>query len=147
MNSVPLSESIPSSLKGRLCSMSCMASRTPIWPLPITALASTQVEKMSVRLSECTNSPFSELPEWETRSVSVKPASGDVPGVGFDGDVVFEQCAGFGASVEAPLELGFPGFESAIDLARRDREQLLFDGQGDGEVFFGPGQPKRQERF
>jgi len=76
-----------------------------------------------------------------------KASRSDVPGVGFDGDMVFEQCSGFGASVEAPLELGFPGFESAVDLACRDREQLLFDGQGDGEVFFGPGQPKRQERF
>src|SRR5919106_5040187 len=28
---------------------------------------------MSVTLSEWMNSPFSELPEWETRSVSVKP--------------------------------------------------------------------------
>ena len=42
------------------------------------ALASTHYgsscgpgEKNSVRLSECTNSPFSELPEWEARSVSV----------------------------------------------------------------------------
>lgn len=25
----------------------------------------------------------------------------DVPGVGFDGDMVFEQCAGFGAPVES----------------------------------------------
>ena len=45
--------------------------------------------------------------------------------------MVFEQCAGLGTSVEAPFELGFSGFESAIDLARRDLEQLLFDGWGD----------------
>ena len=44
----------------------------------------------------------------------------DIPGVGFDGDVVFEQGARFGAAVQAPLELGFSPFESAVDLARGD---------------------------
>ena len=108
MNSVPLSESIPRSLKGRLCSISCMALSTPIWPLPITALASTQVEKMSVRLSECTNSLFSELPEWETRSVSVKPGV-FTSQESVNGDVMFEQSAGLGASVESVLSWRFLG--------------------------------------
>ena len=45
----------------------------------------------------------------------------DIPGVGFDGDMVFEQGAGLGAAVEAPFELGFSHFESAVDLTRRDR--------------------------
>ena len=44
----------------------------------------------------------------------------DIPGIGFDGDVVFEQCTGLGAAVQTPLELGFSHFESAVDLARRD---------------------------
>ena len=61
--------------------------------------------------------------------------------------MVFEHCAALGASVEAPFELGFSRFESAIDLARRDLEQLLFDGWGEGKVFFGPRQPKRRSAF
>ena len=40
----PLSESMPKSLKGRLCSMSSIAVFTPYWPLPMTARVSTQVE-------------------------------------------------------------------------------------------------------
>ena len=32
-----------------------------------------------------------------------------IPGVGFDGDVMFEQSAGFGASVESVFELAFFG--------------------------------------
>jgi len=41
----------------------------------------------------------------------------DIPGIGFDGDMVFEQRAGLGAAVEAVLELGFSYFEPAVDLA------------------------------
>ena len=54
---------MPNSLKGRACSMSCMALSTPIWLFPITARLSTQVVWMSVTLSECRNSPEAELPE------------------------------------------------------------------------------------
>ena len=50
-----------------------------------------------------------------------KPRGFDIPGIGFDGDMMFEQCAGLGAAVKASLELGFSPFESAVDLARRDR--------------------------
>ena len=54
----------------------------------------------------------------------------DIPGVGFDGDVVFEQGAGLGAAVKPPLELGFPGFESAVDLPSSIRVAVRSWGSG-----------------
>ena len=45
-------------------------TKHPIWLFPITARLSTQVEWMSVMLSECRNSPEAELPECDTRSTS-----------------------------------------------------------------------------
>src|SRR5688572_12949287 len=71
----------------------------------------------------------------------------DVPGIGFDGDVMFEQGSGLGASVEAPLELVFFRLQSAVDLARRDRAQLLFYLWGEGVMVLGPRQPKREQGF
>ncbi len=73
MNSEPLSESMPRSRKGSACRSSASAPCTAAWPLPRTAAVSTQVVWMSVRLSECTNSPSPKLPQWATRSISVKP--------------------------------------------------------------------------
>ena len=49
----------------------------------------------------------------------------DIPGVGFDGDVVFEQGTGFGAPVEALLELTFFDSQASVDGGRADRQQLL----------------------
>ena len=70
---------------------------------------------MSVTLSEWMNSPCSELPEWETRSVWVKPGVFDIPRVGFDGNVVLEQGVRFGAPVEAFFQLALFGLESPVD--------------------------------
>src|SRR6266404_9410603 len=48
MNSLPLSESMPKSLKGSACSISCMALRTAIWLLPIRARLSTTTVSLTL---------------------------------------------------------------------------------------------------
>ena len=49
-----------------------------------------------------------------------KPWGFDVPGVGFDGNMVFEQGAGFGAPVESVFELAPFGLEPPIDGSGTD---------------------------
>ena len=74
MNSEPLSESMPWSRKGEVWRISSSAGH-PVCPLPRTARVSIQVVWMSVRLREWANSPSPQSPEWETRSISVKPGT------------------------------------------------------------------------
>ena len=64
-----------------------------------------------------------------------------IPGVGFDGDVMFEQSAGFGASVESVFELAFFGLEPPVDGGGADREQLLLGLGRDSEALLGPREP------
>jgi hypothetical protein len=73
MNSEPLSQSNPRNAKGSVCSTSWMAARTAAWLRPRTARDSVQVLWMSVTFRVCPNSPAPELPECETRSISVNP--------------------------------------------------------------------------
>ena len=49
----------------------------------------------------------------------------NIPGVGFDGDVMLEQGGGFGASVEAVFESTLFGPQASVDGGRADLEQLL----------------------
>ena len=51
----------------------------------------------------------------------------DIPGVGFDGNVVLEQRARFGAPVEAFFQLALFGLESPVDGSGADQEELLLD--------------------
>jgi hypothetical protein len=44
----------------------------------------------------------------------------DIPGVGFDGNVVLEQRARFGAPLEAFFQLALFGLESPVDGSRTD---------------------------
>ena len=62
----------------------------------------------------------------------------DIPGVGFDGDVMFEQSAGFGTSVESLFELAFFALESPVDSGGADREHLLLGLGRDSEALVGP---------
>jgi hypothetical protein len=55
-----------------------------------------------------------------------KAWSFDIPGIGLDGDVVFEQSAGFGAPVEALFQLALFGPESPVHGSGTDREKLLW---------------------
>ncbi len=49
----------------------------------------------------------------------------DIPGVGFDRDVMFEQGAGFGAPVEAFFELVLFGLQAPVDGGRADCQELF----------------------
>jgi hypothetical protein len=76
--------------KGNASRSSASARCTATWLFRRTAVVSTQVVWMSVRLSECPNSPSPRLPQWATRSISVKPRGGHRPAIRLEGDVVFE---------------------------------------------------------
>lgn len=69
----------------------------------------------------------------------------DLPGVGFDGNMMFEQRAGFGASVESLLELALFGLESAVDGSGTDRDKLLLRFGRDRQALDGPREPSRQQ--
>jgi hypothetical protein len=67
---------------------------------------------------------------------------GDVPAVGLDGDGVFEQGTGLGASVEATAARGLARLETTVDGAGADLEELAFEGRCEGEALADPGQPE-----
>ena len=71
----------------------------------------------------------------------------DIPVVGLDRDVVFEQGARFGAPVEALLELASLSLQSPIDGRRADQEQLFLHGGRQRHAFDRPRQPQRQNSF
>ena len=71
----------------------------------------------------------------------------DVPGVGFDRDVMFEQGAGFGVPVEVFFELTLFGPQASVDGGRTDLEQLLLGLGREREALDCPWQPQRQEGF
>ena len=87
------------------------------------------------------NSPEAELPECETRSVSVKPGVFTSQESVLMGMWMFEQSAGFGASVESVFELAFFGLEPPVDGGGADREQLLLGLGRDSEALLGPREP------
>src|SRR5207237_1530649 len=64
----------------------------------------------------------------------------NVPGIGFDGDMVFEQGAGFGAPVESFFELALFGLEPAVDGGGTDRQKLLLCLGRERQALDGPGQ-------
>ena len=63
----------------------------------------------------------------------------DIPEVGLDGNVVFEQSAGFGAPVEALFQLALFGLKSSVHGSGADREELLLDFGRDPQALDGPG--------
>ena len=67
----------------------------------------------------------------------------DIPGVGFDGNVVFEQRARFGAPVESLFQLALFGLESPVDGSGADREELLLNLSQDRQALDGPREPQR----
>ena len=66
----------------------------------------------------------------------------DIPGVGFDGNMVLEQRAGFGAPVETLFQLALLGLEAAVDGSGTDREELLLGWLRDRQALDGPRQPQ-----
>lgn len=91
------------------------------------------------------NSPRSELPECETRSVSVKPGAVTSPGVGLDGNVVLQQRARLGTAVEFFLDKPSFGLEPPVDGGGTDRKQLSLDLGRERKTLLRPGQPQRQK--
>jgi len=71
----------------------------------------------------------------------------DIPVVGLDGDLVPEQRARFGASVEAAFESASVGFQGPVEGAGADGEHLPLQGRGEAEALSDPGQPPSQDRF
>ena len=67
----------------------------------------------------------------------------DIPGIGFDWDVVLEQGAGFGASVETLFQLALFGLESPVDGSGTDREELVLNLGRNRQALDRPGEPQR----
>ena len=67
--------------------------------------------------------------------ISLKEARpGNIPGVGFNGDLVFEQCSGFGAA-ESFGFIGNPnGPEGTVNGRGADSEQFCFYGSIKGTI-------------
>src|SRR5580704_2093989 len=102
---------------------------------------------MSVTFSVCPNSPLAELPECETKSTSVKPGLLHVPAIGLHRDVMLEQIAWLGASVDSPPLLRLGLFQPSVDLSRADFQQLLLDFRPQTKAFADPRHPRRQQRL
>src|SRR5437870_4798445 len=64
-----------------------------------------------------------------------------IPAIGFHRDMVFEQMARLGATVDPPLPLGLVRLQSAVDLPGTNRQQLLLDLWADSEPLADPGHP------
>jgi len=74
--------------------------------------------------------------------------SGDgfIPLVGFNGDMCFEQGAGFGGGASLAKEFASSRRQDAVDGGSGDSGELRQNGLGDDEKV-EIGQPQRQERF
>ena len=71
----------------------------------------------------------------------------NVPIVGLDGNVMFQQSARFGPTVDSFLELSLPGAEPIVDGAGTESEQLLFQSRRQVKSRPSPGHPHRQQRL
>jgi hypothetical protein len=147
MNSEPLSESIPRSLNGSACSISFMASSTPVWPLPIDGAAFHpgcvnvgDVERMDELALLGVARVRDQIGFGET-------GSSHIPGVGLDGDVVLQQCARLGTAVESFFEKPSFGLEPPVDGRGTDRKQLSLDLGRERKALLRPGQPQGQKHF
>src|ERR1700688_11271 len=69
----------------------------------------------------------------------------DIPAVGLHRNVVLEQIARFGASVDAPSPLRLLRFQPPVHLSRTDPEQLPLDLRPQIEALANPGHPHRQQ--
>src|SRR2546426_4918474 len=128
MNSEPLSESMPRNRKGSAWRSSSSAVWTTIWLLPSTAAVSTHVVWMSVRFSECTNSPVAQAAAVDHEVDLGEAGNGHVPPIGLERDVVFEQGAGLGAAVQPLADLAAVRGQATIHLARADGQHLPLHG-------------------
>ena len=63
----------------------------------------------------------------------------DIPMLGANGDVMFEQGPGFGAAVEAAPHLALTRLEMAVDGAGADRPELAVHCGGNGVAAARPG--------
>jgi len=70
-----------------------------------------------------------------------------IPVVGLDGNLVPQQCAWFGASVEAAFEGAFVGLQGSVEGAGADGEHLPLQVRGEAEALSDPGQPPLQDRL
>ena len=71
----------------------------------------------------------------------------NVPVVGLDGNVMLQQGARFGPTVDPFFELALLGAEPIVDGAGTEAEQLLFQSRGQVKSFPSPGHPHRQQRL
>ena len=72
---------------------------------------------------------------------------GDVPAIGFDGDVVLQERARLGAAIEAPSELSLVRLKAPVHLPGAEGEELCFERRREAEAPAHPGQPEREERL
>jgi len=70
-----------------------------------------------------------------------------VPMFRANGDLMFEQGAGLGASIQAAFEFEFMRLQAAIDLARTNRQELLFLRRRERKANANPDDPQGQQRF
>ena len=71
----------------------------------------------------------------------------NIPAIGLDGNVMLQQSARLGPTVDPFLELPLFGAEPIVDGASTEAEQLLFHSRGQVKPFPSPGHPQRQQRF
>lgn len=62
-----------------------------------------------------------------------------------NGDLLLEQGSGFGPSIDAFAQFALVSSQTAVDLARTDPTQLLFNGRRNAKVLFDPRHPERQQ--
>ena len=71
----------------------------------------------------------------------------NVPAIGLDGNVMLQQGARFGPTVDPFFELVLLGAEPVVDGAGTETEQLLFQPGCQVKSFASPGHPHRQQRL
>src|SRR6516162_3931014 len=69
----------------------------------------------------------------------------DIPVLGLQRDMMFEQGPRFRAPVKASADLPFSLAEVPVDRTGTNTMEMALDVRGDREVLFRPGQPERQE--
>lgn len=130
MNSEPLSESRPWRGKGRASAISATAARTPVCPRPLPRAGLDPGALDIGEIEGVDELAVGRVPGVRDQIRLGEAGRGDIPPIGLEGDVVFEQRPGLGAAIEAAAEVGLPGSKTPVHGPRADREELLLHRRG-----------------
>ncbi len=121
MNSEPLSESSPCSVKGSADRIASSAVRTPSWLLPSTARVSHPGGVNFRQIEGLDELPVGGVAGVGDQICLHEARGGDLPTIGLDRDVMFEQGTRLGPAVQAALELVLAGLQAAVDGGGTDQ--------------------------